>query len=160
MSDKRVFFLAHSEARSRAAQFVAQAPDGWRVTVEQPKRNLDQNALLWVYLTAFSEQLLWPVNGSMVKLAPEEWKDVLSAAFKNETQRIAMGINGGMVILGLRTSQMGKRDFAEFIEFIQAVAADRGVALDPPEQRPRRVTDESNVVDVEAREIRAQELIA
>ena len=55
--------------------------------------------------------------------------DVLSAAFKQESQRIAMGLNGGMVILGMRTSKMGKRQFAEFIEFIQSVAVDRGVVI-------------------------------
>ena len=41
-----------------------------------------------------------------------------------------MGLNGGMVILGMRASKMGKRQFAEFIEFLQSVAADRGVVLD------------------------------
>lgn len=155
MSDKRTFYLAHAEARRRAVEFVANAPDGWRITAQEPPRNLDQNALLWVYLTAFSAQLLWPVNGAMVTLTPEEWKDVLSAAFRNETQRIAMGLNGGMVILGLRTSRMSKRQFAEFIEFIQSVAADRGVVLEAPTRKKPTET-----IDVEAREIRAQELIA
>jgi hypothetical protein len=33
-------------------------------------------------------------------------------------------------MLGMKTSQMGKRQFAEFIEFLQSVAADRDVELD------------------------------
>ena len=131
-----IFHLVHQEARRRAMSAVASAPDGFAVVVKETTRSLEQNALLWVLLTAFSEQLLWPVNGSMVKLAPEEWKDVLTAAFKQETQRIAMGLNGGMVILGMRTSQMGKRQFAEFVEFIQATAADRGVVLDERDEVP------------------------
>ena len=106
---------------------VADAPQGHVVTVSEPRRGLDQNALLWVLLQAFSEQLQWPVNGQMVKLSPEEWKDLLSAAYKRESQRIAMGLDGGMVMLGMRTSKMGKREFAEFIEFIHATAAIRGV---------------------------------
>lgn len=128
MNGKQVFRLSHSEARRRAAQCIADAPDGWVVVVREPTRSLDQNALLWVLLTAFSEQLEWPVNGEKVKLAPDEWKDLLTGAFGEDT-RIAKGLNGGMVILGTRTSQMGKRRFAEFIEFIQSVAADRGVRL-------------------------------
>jgi hypothetical protein len=128
--DKRVFFIGnHPEARRRAMAAVADAPEGWRVTVEQQRRNLDQNALLWVLLTAFAEQLEWPVNGRMVKLEPPEWKDVLSSAFRQETARLAMGLNGGMVMLGARTSQMSKREFAEFVSFIEAVAADRGVEI-------------------------------
>ena len=130
MTDKRMFVLAHHEARRRAVAAVAEAPEGWTVSVSPPRRNLDQNALLWVLLTAFAEQLKWPVNGAMVQLEPEEWKDVLTAAYRNESQRIAMGLNGGMVILGMRTSQLSKREFAEFIEFIHSVAVERGVVFD------------------------------
>jgi hypothetical protein len=99
------------------------------VTVEPPKRNLEQNALLWVLLSAFADQLVWPVNGAMVKLEPEEWKDILTAAYRRETQRVAMGLDGGMVMLGMRTSKLNKRKFAELIEFVQSVAVDRGVEL-------------------------------
>lgn len=130
MAEKRMFVLAHAEARRRAMAFVADAPDGFVVEVREPTRNLDQNALLWTLLQCFADQLVWPVNGAMCKLSPEEWKDILSGAFKQESQRIAMGLNGGMVILGMRTLKMGKRQFAEFIEFIQSVAADRGVVLE------------------------------
>ena len=127
---KQLFVLAHLEARKRAARAVAEAPDGWRVTVEPPRRNLDQNALLWVLLSAFAAQLEWPVNGRMVKLTPDDWKDLLTAAYRRETQRVAMGIDGGMVMLGMRTSKLNKREFAELIEFVQSVAADRDVQLD------------------------------
>ena len=124
------FILAHHEARRRAMQAVADAPDGYVVRVDEPTRNGEQNALLWVWLTAFAGQLEWPVNGRMVRLSPEEWKDILSAAYKREGQRVAAGIDGGMVMLGLRTSRMGKREFAEFLEFVMATAALRGVVLD------------------------------
>lgn len=130
MSEKRRFILAHAEARRRAQECIASAPDGYVVTVQEPARNLDQNALMWVLLQAFSDQLQWPVNGAMVKLTPEEWKDLLSAAYKRESQRVAMGLDGGMVMLGLRTSKLSKRQFGEFIEFIQSVAVDRGVELE------------------------------
>ena len=129
-TDKRVFVLAHTEARKRAAKCIAEAPVGYFVTVQGPKRSLEQNALLWVLLTAFSEQLLWPVNGAMTKLDPEEWKDILTGAFNQEAHRIALGLNGGMVILGMRTRKFGKRKFSEFIEFVQSVAVDRAVEID------------------------------
>lgn len=130
---RRLFILAHSEARRRAVESVTQAPDGFHVEIREPKRNTSQNALLWVLLTAFAEQLDWPVNGRMVKMSAEDWKDVLSAAFRREQNRVAMGVDGGMVILGLRTSKMGKREFGEFLEFVQSVAAERGVSLEPDE---------------------------
>jgi hypothetical protein len=127
---KKTFILAHAEARRNALRFIADAPQGYAVTVSEPSRNLEQNALMWVYLNAFSQQLVWPVNGQMVQMTPDEWKDVLTAAFKRESARLAMGLDGGVVMLGMKTSQMGKRQFAEFIEFLQSVAADRDVELD------------------------------
>lgn len=130
MTGRQLFVMSHDTARTRAAAAVMAAPEGWRVTVEPPKRNHEQNALLWVLLTAFAEQLEWPVNGRAVKLAPEDWKDLLTAAYKRETQRVAMGLDGGMVMLGMRTSKLDKRAFSELIEFIHSVAADRGVELD------------------------------
>ena len=92
-------------------------------------RNSEQNALLWLILTEFAWQLKWPVNGEFVTMTPTEWKDVLSAAYRKESARLAMGLDGGVVMLGLRTSQMGKREFAEFVDFLQSVAAGRGVEL-------------------------------
>ena len=127
---KQRFILAHDMARRGAMDAVARAPAGFVVEVREPSRNLDQNALLWVLLTEFSRQLEWPVNGKMVSLSPDDWKTILSASFRRETQRMTQGVDGGLVMLGARTSQMGKREFAEFIEFIQSVAAERGVELE------------------------------
>ncbi len=124
------FVLVHQQARSNAAAFCHEAPEGSVVDVKEPNRNLEQNALSWVILQAFSEQLLWPVNGIMEKLTPGEFKDVLTAAFKKETSpRLASGLDGGVVMLGVRTSKMSKREFSEWLEFLHAVAAIKGVKL-------------------------------
>ncbi len=126
---KQVFILAHDQARRGAVAAVANAPAGHKVTVSEPGRSVDQNAALWGILQAFSEQLQWPVNGRMVDMSAEEWKDVLSAAFRRETARIAMGLDGGVVMLGCRTSKMSKREFSDFLEFLHATAATRGVQV-------------------------------
>ncbi len=130
MSDKRRFVLVHQLARQRAVQAVSQAPDGYVVEVREPTRSLDQNAMMWPILEAFAQQLEWPVNGRMTRLDATDWKDLLTAAFSLETQRMAPGLNGGVVLLGQRTSRMGKRRFAEFLEFLLATAAERGVVID------------------------------
>jgi hypothetical protein len=105
------------------------APDGYKVTIAPPTRGLDANALLWVLLAKFSEQLKWPVNGVFTKLSPEDWKILLTSAFRQEQQQMAQGLHGGFVFLGMRTSEMNKQEFSEFIEFLQATAALRGVNL-------------------------------
>ena len=131
---RQSFILAHETARKGAMRAVAEAPQGYVVTVSEPTRTLDQNALQWPYLEAFSRQLQWPVNGAMVSMSAEEWKDVLTAAFQGETVRLAMGMNGGVVMLGLRTSKMGKRRFSEWIDFLKATAALRGVSVPESER--------------------------
>lgn len=126
---KQHFRLVHGMARQRAIDAVSSAPDGWCVTVAEPTRSLDQNAAMWPLLQAFSDQLEWPVNGKPTQMAPEEWKAVLTAAFRRESVRLAMGLDGGVVMLGERTSRFSKREFGEFLEFIHAVAIERGVRV-------------------------------
>jgi hypothetical protein len=128
MNDKAIFILSHAEARRRAVANVQAAPDGYKVTIQPPPRTLDQNAAQWPILEAFAQQLMWPVNGEMVYLLAAEWKDILTAAFQRET-RMAAGLNGGFVMLGVSTSQMTKRAFSEYLDFLKATAAARGVEL-------------------------------
>lgn len=108
---------------------VAEAPEGWRVTVQPPTRSLDQNAMLWPILEAFSRQKTWIVNGEATKLTPEDWKAVLTAAWKGEA-RVAKGMHGGLVILGVRTSTLSKRQFSEFMEHVLAAAVELGVDVE------------------------------
>lgn len=131
---KRTFVLSHSGARARAQEAVRTADDGFVVTISEPTRNLEQNAAMWPILQAFSDQLDWPVNGRMFRLSPDEWKDILTSAFHRETARLAMGLDGGVVMLGLRTRKMGKREFSDWLTFLHATAADRGVVLYPREE--------------------------
>lgn len=130
MAVKKTFIMAHAVARAHALKAVEDAPEGYVITVSEPTRNLEQNAAQWPILQAFADQLQWPVNGSMEWLTPEEWKDILTAAFKRETVRVAMGLDGGMVMLGSRTSKFSKAQFSEWLDFLNATAAARGVEVD------------------------------
>lgn len=126
---KRVYILAHKEARRRVHEEADNAPDGWVATFSEATRSLEQNAAQWPILEAFSEQLEWPVNGRMTHMTKEEWKDVLTAGFRKEQARLAMGLDGGVVMLGQRTSKFVKSEFSEWLEFLHATAALRGVTV-------------------------------
>jgi hypothetical protein len=84
---------------------------------------------MWPILSAFAKQLEWPINGRMTKIDADDFKDILSAAYRRETVRLAMGLDGGVVLLGHRTSKFTKAEFSEWIEFLYATAADREVIL-------------------------------
>lgn len=124
------FILAHEIARKNALQAVHDAPGGYIVEISEPKRTKDQNAYQWPILDAFSKQKQWPVNGQLCWMTAEEWKDVLTAAFKNEQVRLAQGIDGGVVMLGKRTSRFKKKEFAEWIEYLNYCAARFDIKID------------------------------
>lgn len=110
-------------ARDNAIAAIVAAPDGSVVVVidSEPPRNLEQNAAQWPILTEIANARQWPVNGQMCWLSPEEWKDILTAAFEGETSpRLAAGYGGGVVMLGRRTSQYGKRRFSEWLDWLHA----------------------------------------
>lgn len=130
MTERRIFNLIGPARRVCADWVLNTATEGWHVVGSEPTRNLEQNAAQWPILEAFSQQLQWPVNGRMVNMTPEEWKDVLTAAFRRETVRLAMGLNGGVVMLGQRTSKFSKAEFSSWLEFLHATAADRGVDVE------------------------------
>lgn len=127
MRAKRTYGLVHDIARERAVEDVKTAPKGWMCVVQEPTRSLEQNAAMWPILECFEKQLQWPVNGQMTWLSAEEWKDILTCAFRKESARIAMGLDGGVVMLGHRTREFGKAEFTEWLEFLHATAALRGV---------------------------------
>lgn len=123
---KQTFTMSHSLARRRAMEAVANAPEGYVVSVGEPTRNTDQNSKLWAVLSEISAQVEWYGK----KLSADAWKDVLSAALKK--QEAVPGIDGGFVILGQRTSHMTKREFSDLIELAQAFGASKGVVFNEP----------------------------
>lgn len=128
---KRPFVISNESVRASAIAYISTLPLGSGIATDtDANRNLEQNAAQWPILAAFSKQLLWPVNGQMTKMSDDEWKDVLTAGFKNETARLALGLDGGVVMLGKRTSRFSKKVFSEWLEYLHFVAAIRGVVID------------------------------
>ena len=107
--------------RSLPIRALQEAPDGYIVTIQEPTRTSEQNALLWPLLTAVSQQVEWYGK----TLSAEEWKDVFTASLKG--QKVVPGLDGGFVVCGLSTSRMGKRMFSDLIELIYAFGVERGV---------------------------------
>lgn len=123
--NKRTFILAHDQARENAARFVMrEAPAGYCVTVSEPTRSLEQNALMWPLLEKLAAHIVW--HGT--KLSSEDWKDMLTASLRK--QRAAPGIDGGFVVFGERTRVYSKAQFSELIELIFAFGAQHGVTFE------------------------------
>ncbi|OFV47336.1 MULTISPECIES: recombination protein NinB [Oligella] len=127
---KQVFYLAHDSARANAIKAIQEAPEGYRVVITPRTRTIDQNNLMWSCLNDLSKQVEWVINGKKTKLAPEDWKDVASASLKQET-RISQGFEGGVVLLGQRTSKMNIKEMTDLIAVIHAFGDEQGVKWSP-----------------------------
>lgn len=98
-----------------------------QITLDEPKRTLDQNAAMWPALSDIANQVPLVItrrDGSTRQATPYDWKDVLTAAFEEETE-LAPGLRGGVVMLGARTSKYSRRKMGEFLTFIHAEFSDR-----------------------------------
>lgn len=126
MSEKQIFRLVHSQARSGAKAAIDSAPDGFMVTIQPRTRSLDQNSRMWAMLADVSKQVNW--HGRC--LTSEEWKHVFSAALSK--QDVVPGIDGGFVVLGKSTSKMTVREMTDMQELMAAFGAERGVAWSEP----------------------------
>lgn len=125
MGVKRTFVLAHDTARRNAVQAVQNAPEGHVVTLNEPSRSSEQNALLWAMLHEISDQVVW--HGR--KLSPEDWKHVFSSSLRRLD--VVPNLEGtGFVALGLSTSKLTKSEFSDLTELIHAFAAEHGVELE------------------------------
>ena len=101
------------------------------LAVRERRRSISQNAKMWPMLSDVAKQVQLCINGQMVWAQPEDWKDVFTAALRRE-QRMAQGIDGGLVVLGAHTSKMRKAEFADLIEIIYAFGAEKGVVWSEP----------------------------
>ena len=111
-------------SRRNAIAAVQQAREGQVVTVQDPTRSLEQNALLWPLLHAVAKQVIWYGQ----TLTPEEWKYVFTASLHR--QRVVPGLDGGFVVCGLSTRVMGKKEFSDLLELIYAFGSEPNHLVD------------------------------
>lgn len=122
---RAVVILKSPSDRARVSRWASNCVPGTQVEFKSPRRNLDQNALLWVWLGKISHVVEWYGQ----KLSSEDWKDVFTASLRRT--RVVPGIDAGTFVpLGMRTSDMTKDEFSNLLELIAAFAAERGVELD------------------------------
>lgn len=117
-----LYIIAHAEARRRAMEAVRTAPDGFVVRVSEPQRSGAANNLMWSRLTDISQQVKW--HGKT--LSPEDYKHLFTAGLRQLV--VVPNLDGtGFVALGMSTSSMNKREFADLLALIEAFGAERQV---------------------------------
>lgn len=133
---KKIFILAHDEARRRAAQFAMEAPLGWRAVFEEPKRKSAQSDKFHAMIGEIAKQIehigrKWDAD-DMKRLLVDEFSEEMRIAGTplHHDGRVTISFDGRRTVqLGIQTAEFYVKEAAQFIEFLYAFAAQRGVTL-------------------------------
>lgn len=120
---RAIVILQNIASREKAAKWCMTAPALTSVEFKESKRSVPQNAMLWSLLTCVAAQLDW--HGQ--KYSADDWKDYFMHALKRA--RWMPSEDGGMVPIGMRTSQLTKSEMGDLLELILAFGAQNGVVF-------------------------------
>lgn len=132
--EPRTFRLVHQAARSNAAKFCMEAPEGWEVKFSEPAKNREQEEKYHAMIGDIAKQCEFMGR----KFDREDWKRLLLDAFARYMHelgtplshggRVVPSLDGaGIVQLGVQSRRLRKREASDFIEFLHAFGAERGV---------------------------------
>lgn len=123
------FTLISPRVRENAIEAVRSAPDGWIVTVKEPKRTDAQNRHFHALCGDIANSgLKWA--GKSRKAS--EWKSLLVSAHSvatNEGSDIVPGLEGEFINLRESTALMSKKRGASLIEYTISFAVSNNVDL-------------------------------
>lgn len=130
MADKVTIKLVGPEQRQRAQKLILRAPADYVVTISEPTRTLDQNALMWAALNDIAR-----AKPDGREMTPEQWKCAFmdAAGFKPEFVPALEG--NGFICLGYKSSRLTKAQFSDLVETIFEFGARKGVRWSEPMDR-------------------------
>lgn len=116
------FKLISPHVRSNAIAAINDAPDGWIVTISEPKRSLEANSKMWAMLAdvanARPEGRQW---------TPETWKCAFLHSLGHQV-RFAEGLDGsGPFPMGFSSSALTVKQMADLITVISEYGDRHGV---------------------------------
>lgn len=131
---KRLFVLAHAEARARAALCVMDAPDGYHVVVSEPTKKRVQEEKYHAMIGEIAQQVehigrKWDAD-DMKRLLIDEFADEMRMAGTplHHDGRVIPSFDGRRIVqLGIQSRDFYVKEAAQFIEFLIAFGAQRGV---------------------------------
>lgn len=105
-----------------------------------PKRSLDQNALMWRTLTDISEQVFLETDSGWMRFSPEAWHEQFKRWYlpdesgdKFDSSEVTEGYqkweimpDGSRTLRG-STTKLSKRGFSIYMERLYAYGAEKGV---------------------------------
>jgi hypothetical protein len=123
---RALLILANDDVREKAARWIKAAPINTRVEFKQSQRSTEQNARMWAMLTDVATQLDW--HGQ--HYSPDDWKDFFMHSLRQA--RWMPAEDGGMIPIGMRTSDLSKGEMGDLMELMAVFGANHGVTFSEP----------------------------
>lgn len=131
---KRTFVLVHDEARRRAAEYMATAPVGHFVVVNEPTKRRIQEEKYHAMIGEIAAQVehigrKWDTD-DMKRLLIDEFADEMRLAGTplHHDGRVIPSFDGRRIVqLGIQSRDFHVKEAAQFIEFLYAFGAQHGV---------------------------------
>ena len=120
-------------ARKAICKAVESAEIGMVVSIGQPTRSSEQNAMLHPLLTDIANQKEWMGK----KRTMLQWKVIMVSAHSiatGEPAEMVIGLEGEVVNLRESTAAMSKKRFASLLDYVLAWGANNGVKFSEPER--------------------------
>ena len=135
-AERKVFVLAHDQARRGVGAFALSAPEGWHVTFQPATKKRDQEEKYHAQIGDIARQTTYAGRA----WGTEDMKRILVDEFAAEMRsartplhadaegRLIPSEDGRRVIqLGIQTRDFWVREASEFIEWLNAWGAERSV---------------------------------
>jgi len=113
-------------SRKAIIREVVDAPEGYVVSIGQPTRSMEQNAMLHPLLTDIANQKEWMGK----KRTLLQWKVIMVSAHSiatGEPAEMVIGLEGEVVNLRESTAAMSKKRFSSLVDYVLAWGAMNGV---------------------------------
>lgn len=129
MTDKKTFYLVNDRVRANALHEIEQAPDRYVVTIAEPTRSSDQNAMFHAICGDIAK------SGHLFigkPRKPEVWKVLLisaHAAATSEGSEVVPGLEGEFVNIRESSALMSVRRAASLITYTLAFCDTNGIPL-------------------------------
>lgn len=133
---RKVFFMAHDQARQRAVQAVQDAPEGFMVVISEPVKKRIQEEKYHAMIGDISKQCehigrKWDLD-DMKRLLVDEFAEEMRLAGTplHHDSRVTPSLDGKRIVqLGIQTREFRVKEAAQFIEYLYAFGAERGVVF-------------------------------
>ncbi len=124
---KRIVILAGELQRRTAAQYLAEAPIGYVMTLREPNRTTDQNAKFHAICSDLAKsEITWAGK----RRDAAAWKVLLvsgHAVATHEGSEIVPGLEGEFINLRESTALMSKKRGSSLIEYAVAFCESHGI---------------------------------